>query len=203
MDIRRRAITAVVALSLVFCLTGCIRPAQVDSPLQSVSPLHSPAARDVYLPIIGAINDGDATCFNNDKASTFYKLLRDDSRQQRTAMHCNQQLTQAAEMRVARIAGQIVPTHCDSLGRCPNDYAITAGCALVYAAGRNDIESLVGGVGLPHEAIAALLRSERHADHLLGRKPFYAAQDEIGVAYLESPGSTFRYYYVFLSAANC
>ncbi len=194
-----RIVNYIVALSLVFCLTGCIRQA----PPQAVSPLRSPAARDVYLPIIGAVNAGDATCFSNPMAAQFYQILRDDTRQQRPAMHCNQQLTQAAEMRVARIAGQAVPTHCDSLGRCPNDYAITAGCALVYAAGRNDIESLVGGVGLPHEAVAALLRSERHADHLLGRKPFYAAQDEIGVAYLEAPGSTFRYYYVFLSAANC
>ncbi len=194
-----RATIAILALSLVFCLTGCIRQAQFDSPLPPPQ-VASPLAWRVYMPFVATGEpNADATCFSNDKALAFYQLMRDDSRQQRTQLVCNPALVQAATKRAVGLATVDPWSHVDAAGVWPNTYARNAGCKLPtwYGTG-NNIESLSAGTGDAGEAFASLARSPSHSRHIFGESDFFREQTQVGIGYAE--GGAYGYYWVILTA---
>jgi uncharacterized protein YkwD len=73
-----------------------------------------------------------------------------------------------------------------------------------YSSNRraNNVESLAAGTNYtPKKAFRAWLRSPGHRRHLLASEAFYQEQTRFGVGYAKSPGSQFKNYYVFISAA--
>lgn len=194
-----RTTIAILALSLVFCLTGCIRPAQVDSPLpppQAASPL----AWRVYMPFIAAPSP-DATCFNNPKALAFERLMRDDARQQRTQLVCNPALVKAAQARAVGLATADPWSHVDAVGVWPNTYARNAGCKLpsFYGTG-NNIESLTAGAADADKAFESLTNglSAAHRKHIFGETDFFREQTQVGIGYAE--GGVMGFYWVIMTA---
>jgi uncharacterized protein YkwD len=144
----------------------------------------------LYLPI--AFGGGDA-------GQRFHTLLRDAPGQQRSAMTWHPALAEAARRHAAQLAQDGNWSHCDLSGKCANQYAREAGCNHGYG-GANSVESLVAGTDDPAVALRALLGSEKHADHLLGRNAFFREQRHVGVALVSVPGSRFTHYWSIMIA---
>lgn len=102
----------------------------------------------------------------------------------------------AAKIRVEQIS--IEWGHCFQ-GNCANRI-VRAICPVPtdYPENGNSIESIIGGVKNPISALTALLGSNSHADHLLGRNEFFRSQNRVGIAFLDRVGSPYTFYYVFL-----
>lgn len=196
-----RTTIAILALSLVFCLTGCIRPAQVDSPLpppQAASPL----AWRVYMPFIATGAVPEIRCFG-EKAQEFFDLMVADARQQRTVLRCNPFLNKAAQARAQSLADGGYWAHCDPVKKeCPNKVARLAGCKLPsnYEDDKNYIEELSAGSPDARASFDSLANSPSHKVHLFGEGDFFQQQGDVGIALLEKTGSRFTYYWVVLIA---
>lgn len=192
-----RARTSALAL-LAVCLAACVQPLVPAAP--------QPAQRDVYLPLVSnpsplatATPTALERCFGNSmRAVAFYRLLIADGRQARAVLRCHPALVEAARQHALAFADGQPWGHCTA-GVCPNARARRAGCVMpaIYIDSANYVEELVSGTGDTQAAFDALARSERHRVHLFAREqdgrvnPFFAQQDDVGVAYAESPHGLF------------
>lgn len=150
----------------------------------------------IYLPLM--FNDG---CSQSAYGWEVARLISTSPEQQRPALNCNSALTQAAEWRAYSLATGDYWSHCDPNGLCANEYARLAGCNLgpEYDTG-NQIESLGAGIDNPEGTVTLLMGSIAHREHLTGVGPFYAAQDDIGVASIYLPGTRYEWYTVIMIA---
>lgn len=142
---------------------------------------------EIYLPIVAQ---------QVEPTLAFLALLVAHPDQMRPVLAWDACLATAAQLRSKQIAETFA--HCYQ-GDCVNRI-VRRTCPLPasYPENGNSIESLVGGVALPEQALAALLRSKAHADHLLGRNPFFVKQNKIGIGFSRIVGSAYQYYYVVL-----
>lgn len=131
-----------------------------------------------------------------DLAQSFFDELASHPEQQHPSLILDSCLTAAAQLRASQVAIEF--DHC-FMGYCANKIVRTL-CPLPqeYPDEGNSIESLVGGVENSSVALRALLRSEKHANHLLGRTPFFKEQNRVGISFLHEPQSKYQYYYVIL-----
>lgn len=180
-----------------------------------------PVPRDIFLPIVAnrpdpplpltgsalptptAISalDPNASCFHNDKASEFYRMLTTDERQQRREMHCHPALVQAAYWRAESLALLSYWSHCEPGGLCANLVARKAGCQLPSDYNdHNQIESLVAGSPDMAVMFPILAASVDHARHLFGQNDFFRQQPDVGIAVLDAPGSLYGVYVVVMIA---
>lgn len=129
-------------------------------------------------------------------ADLFLDALITHPKQERLILAQDICLKQMAQGRSLQIAEEFA--HCFQ-GDCVNRL-VRRVCILPkeYAENGNSIESIVGGAKYWYHALEALLRSTKHADHLLGRNDFFRQQKRIGVAYHYAPGTTYEHYYVIL-----
>lgn len=141
---------------------------------------------NVYLPIVKGLALNLA----------YFQMLKQHPEQQRKAMAWDDCLVTAAGVRATQAAKEW--SHCFQ-GDCTNR-VVRRYCSLPpeYPENGNSIESLVGGVENPESALNALLRSPRHADHLLGRTEFFRQQTRCGIAFHLAEDSQYRFYYVIL-----
>ena len=83
---------------------------------------------------------------------------------------------------MARDAGYILPTF--------YDVSLTG----------NNIESIAGGYTTTSSVWSGWMASPSHQDHLLGLTPFYAEQIDFGIAYVYGVTSTYKHYWVVITA---
>lgn len=142
-----------------------------------------------------------ATCGNNDQAQQLARLIQDDQEQQRQALQCNQKLNEIALKKAAILlknediwhnAGHLTPNqllrHHDF--KLPRTYPVFG----------NQVEAIAGGDGQVEFVFEDFLNSPPHRKLLLGEGAFFAAQDQLGVAYLEKPDSEHQHYWVVIIA---
>lgn len=180
---RHRVLAAACLLALAL-LVGCIEAPEGAQRGQAVR-------YAVYLPIV---HSGASYA-----PTALVALLQAHPQQQRSAMTWHPALAEAARRHAAQLAADGNWSHCDLSGKCANDYATEAGCNHGYGDG-NNVESLVAGTDDPAVALRALLGSEKHADHLLGRSAFFREQRHVGVALVSVPGSRFTHYWSVMTA---
>lgn len=200
---------------LVVTLGGCVYkspPLTIVSPLprpHAASPLSYanmplPLAYNIWLPlIVSGTPDLDANCFANPKALAFFRLLKADSRQQRTRLVCNPALVKAAQARALGLSTVDPWGHKDRNGAWANDYARSAGCKLPASYGaENEIESITAGAESAARAYQALVDdSADHRRHLMAEIPFFREQTQIGIGYAE--GGKYGYYWAILTTPSC
>lgn len=143
---------------------------------------------NVWLPIVATPP--------KDLAREFFNELASHPNQEHPSLIWDSCLVIAAHARAQQVA--ITFDHC-FVGSCANRI-IRIYCSLPaeYPENGNSVESLVGGVEDHSVALRALLRSEKHANHLLGRTPFFKEQNRVGIAFLHEPKGKYQYYYVIL-----
>lgn len=215
---RNAGVLGVLCLALVASTLGCVRPSppplKVEPSLPRprsvfVSPLPQwdiplPLSWHVYMPIAGSGSpDPDASCFFNDKALEFYRLLKDDPRQQRAQLVCNKALVAAAMLRAQGLANGDPIAHHDAAGVWANAYARNAGCKLpdFYPIEGNNIESLTAGMDKATRAFQSIVDdSPSHRKHLMAETPFFQDQTQIGIGYAEKPGTQYTYYWVVFTS---
>ncbi|HSG61599.1 MAG TPA: hypothetical protein VLA24_09215 [Pseudomonadales bacterium] len=184
-------------------ITGCAPASQPFSPLPPPMPSDI-IVRHIYIPLLffPVAATPVPSCYATTHAREFVRLMISDSRQERTVLVCSPALIRAAQLRGESLARLGYWSHCDPSGVCPNAVARSAGCTLPieYAINGNNIESLIAGTSDVVVAWRVLSGSPKHADHLLGQNGFFRAQDSVGVAYVDDPGSKYSFYWVILIA---
>lgn len=148
---------------------------------------------NIYFPIV--MNQKDA-------AAEFWKLLSQDSRQQRLRLEWSDKLAKAAAIRTESLARLNYWAHCEPNGPCPNPVARSVGCVFPkdYSENGNNIESLVAGTPNVEVAYMALINSPSHHDHIVGLGPFFQRQTHCGIHVRYDPNSRFKWYYSVLIA---
>jgi uncharacterized protein YkwD len=145
-------------------------------------------------------------CAMNAQESAILNAMRSDSRQMRAQLVCSPALRQAAyfhaqDMIARAYFGHVTPPP-DSIG--PNQMARNAGYTLPTFYGTsvtaNYIESIAAGYATSASVWSGWMGSTAHQTHLLGLDPFYAEQIDVGIAYVYGAGSTYKHYWVVLTA---
>lgn len=155
----------------------------------------------VFVPHVIGEQPERIECYQSAEAALFAQLLINHPMQQRKALTCYSGLVRAAGERALSMGALNYFAHCDPAGTCPNTVARANGCILPNDYGNgNNIESIAAGSPNADAILGALLRSPKHADHLLGRSDFYRRQEWIGVAMVRSPGSRHQFYWSILIA---
>lgn len=141
----------------------------------------------IWLPIVKGIDN---------LADRFLQALKLHQDQERKILIWDHCLAEAAMYRAYQITKYF--SHCYK-GNCTNRI-VRSYCPLPpeYPDNGNSIESLIGGVEDPVLALGFLLNSPKHADHLLGRNPFFRQQSRIGIAYVQDVTAKYQFYYVIL-----
>ena len=125
------------------------------------------------------------------------------------SLRWNQPLATIARRVAERMAKGNYLSHYDPEGLGANQRIIRAGYALPadYAEDptANSLESLAAGAPTGIEAINQLIADEgvsppAHRVHLLAMDPFYLEHSEVGIGVACATQSTYKYYYVVLTA---
>lgn len=64
----------------------------------------------------------------------------------------------------------------------------------------NYVESIAAGYASPSDTWTAWMNSPPHKEHLLAQNSFFATETHFGVAYYYDPNSTYKYYWVVITA---
>lgn len=142
----------------------------------------------VWLPLIATLPESPI--------EIFFNHLRSHYLQQHPSLIVDECLHRAAIVRAYQISLE--------WGHCFQDDCVNRIvrriCPLPaeYSENGNGIESIIGGVRNPISALNFLLASPSHADHLLGRTPFFKEQTRVGIAFLDDASKPYHYYYVIL-----
>lgn len=153
---------------------------------------------------LSGIGFDPSTCHLSQQEQEFAALMQKEQGQQRSSLTCNPTLAKVAAARAADMAARNYVDHVNPDGYGPNYLVRAAGYPLpqFYSQAKdgNNVESLAAGYATAAEAWAGLLESEAHRTHLLGLDKFYAEQVEYGIAYVNDPNSSFKYYWVIITA---
>lgn len=196
-----------IPLLIATILAGCSPSANYAlSPLAVPPPTYSiylPSTFGKAIPTMIPRPTATATpspCYLTPQAATFARLLAEDSRQERPSLRCHPALVRAAQVRAESMAKWGYFNHCDPNGVCPNPVARAQGCRLPadYSLNGNNIESILAGTADPDLTWRLLSASPKHAPHLLGQGDFFGVQRDIGVAFVDAPGSKYSFYWVVL-----
>lgn len=146
----------------------------------------------------------EASCPLTALATEFANLMSADQNQQRSTLVCNAKLAAVAQARAQDMADRAYFSHVTPDGYGPNYLVRSAGYPLPtfysQANDGNNIESIAAGYASAAEAWAALKASDGHRRHLLGEEQFYAEQIEYGIGYVHNEQSTFKDYWVIITA---
>ena len=182
-------------------------PTQLSGPFSPFSepenlPIDAPAALDefVYLPLVVR----PFACDLNPQEREIANLAINHPDQGRPFMNCNPILAQVARERALDMGTRNYFSHTNPDGFGPNYLVRQAGYALPtwydVANDANNIESISGGYSTAATAWAGWLNSAGHRVHVLGQEEFWADQTNFGIGYAYVPNSTYRHYWVFISA---
>ena len=167
------------------------------------------AARDTgavvpraFLPNLTATGN----CPLNPQEAAVLELMRSNAEQGRISLNCSVSLRQAAYFHaqdmIARNYFDHVSPPPNSIG--PNQMARNSGYILPTfydtSATGNNVESIAAGFGTANSVWSAWMGSTGHRNHLLGLNPFYAEQIDFGIAYVYAPASTYKHYWIVITA---
>ncbi len=145
-------------------------------------------------------------CPLNPQEAVLLELMRSNSEQGRISLNCSASLRQAAYFHAEDMAARGYFDHVtlppNSIG--PNQMARNAGYSLPTFYDQsiigNNIESIGAGYATTGAMWSAWMGSPPHRDHLLGLAPFYADQIDFGIAYVYAPASTYKHYWIVITA---
>lgn len=133
-------------------------------------------------------------------------FMRQDPNQKRPSLNWNSTLAQVARARALDMATRRYFGHVNPDGYGPNYLVQQAGYQLPswydQSPTANNIESIAGGAATPTDVWNLWMSSSPHRTHLLGLDPFYAAQIDYGIGFVQVPGSPFEYYWVVITARH-
>lgn len=127
------------------------------------------------------------SCGQNSKAQELARMIITDKDQKRPSLTCNALLSEIAANKAKEMAKEGKVSH-NGPGGTPDYRLIKAGYPLSLpgsVVGTNHVESIMGGVANPEEALDYFRSSYDHRIHVFGEHPFYFEQYEIGVGYAE------------------
>ena len=166
------------------------------------SPVDAAAALDefVYLPLVVS----PFTCDLNPQEWEIANLAINHPSQGRPFMNCDPTLAQVARERALDMGTRNYFSHTNPDGFGPNYLVRQAGYALSSwyntANDANNIESIAAGYTTVAAAWNGWLNSSGHRAHVLAETSFWAKQTSYGIGYAYVPNSTYRHYWVFISA---
>jgi len=140
-------------------------------------------------------------CGNNPEAAALIKLIKTHPDQQRQTLHCHPLLNDIAQIKAQMVIDSEDVWH--HAGRMtPNQLLRHHGFRLpvTYPLFGNQVEALAGGMATVDAVMTDFLNSEPHRMLLLGEDPFFAAQDQLGVAYVHQPDAPHEHYWVVIIA---
>lgn len=164
------------------------------------------ASTKVFLAVVGyePVVAANAPCQTTQQALEFANLMKTDPKQGRPALYCNQILSDVAQARAQDMADRDYFGHVDPDGYGPNYHVRTAGYPLAksysQANNANNIESISAGLPTVAEAWASFIASDKHRRHLLAEEKFYADQVDYGIGYVYKENSTYKHYWVIITA---
>lgn len=133
-----------------------------------------------------------------------FRLMEGHSDQGRAFLRVDATLSRVAREKAADMASRGYYDHTDPDGHGPNWLVVRAGYALPPeysdSPSANNVESLTAGRASATDAWSSWMGSSAHAQHVLGKSAFYAAQTSVGVGYVNDPGSTYTHYWVVITA---
>lgn len=141
------------------------------------------------------------SCGNSPEAMALANLIRNHPRQQRKNLVCNNKLAQIARIKAKLIIdGQNIWHNAGHL--TPNQLLRHHGYHLPasYPWFGNQVEALAGGKHQADDVLTDFLDSFSHRTLLLGEDPFFVAQQQLGVAYVHHPDSSYEHYWVVIIA---
>lgn len=171
-------------------------------PGEAVPAAAPPVPKDVYafLPLLSR----PSACNPNPEEKAIADLATGHPEQERETMSCHPILAQVARERAVDMATRDYFDHENPDGLGPNRLVEQAGYQLPdwydQAADANNIESIAAGYTTPDDAWNGWLDSPGHRNHVLGESDFFADQTNYGVGYAFSAGSTYKHYWVFITA---
>ena len=166
----------------------------------------------IYVPMVatdesggpGGSGEEPEVCALNAEEQAVADLMVNDPNQQRVNPVCNSILAQVARARARDMAQRNYFSHTNPDGIGPNYLVRQMGYVLPDWYNNNpdgnNIESIGAGYNSPTALWEAWRRSEGHRVHVLGESDFWAEQRAYGVGYYFDPNSTYKHYWVFLSA---
>ena len=130
--------------------------------------------------------------------------LVNDPGQERPALHLDPILSRIARERAEDMAARNYFAHVNPDGWAANALVLDAGYILPSAWGteltNNYIESIAAGFSDAADTWADWMDSAPHRTHLLAQIPFYQNQTSYGVGYAYSATSTYKHYWVVITA---
>ena len=184
----------IIEIEAVHASNAVDMPPQIYVPLMIVHIGGSPGPQSIARP----------ACILSDEEATIASSMTTEPAQQRANMNCDTTLTQVARARARDMAERDYFGHVNPDGLGPNRLVIQAGYQLpesydLSQAG-NNIESIAAGFGTAEEVWTGWMDSSKHRTHLLGEHTFFQQQEEYGIGYYYDPNSTYRHYWVVLTA---
>ena len=171
---------------------------------------HKPSGRallNVFIlmlstPLLGNESaDNLASCGNSPEARELIRLIKNHPGQQRQSLKCHPLLNDIAQLKAHLIIDSEDVWH--HAGRMsPNQLLRHHGFKLprTYPLFGNQVEALAGGMASVDEVLTDFINSEPHRMLLLGEDPFFAAQDQMGVAYVHQADAPHEHYWVVIIA---
>ena len=180
----------VVVLLVSLYRFGDVFPAKAQDP---------PLTHTVYLPLISR-----EACLKNAQAKEIAQMMSNDPGQKRASLTCNDTLAQVAQARAEDMAQRNYFSHTTPEGYGPNYFVRQAGYVLPSYYGTandaNNVESIAAGRETASQTWTQWMGSSGHKTHLLGLDAFFAEQIEYGIGYAYNPNSTYRHYWVVITA---
>lgn len=132
------------------------------------------------------------------------EYLANDPGQERPALHLDPILSRVARERAEDMAARNYFDHVNPDGWAANALVLDAGYILPSAWGtdltNNYIESIAAGQNNAADTWADWMASLPHRTHLLALNAFYQTETSYGVGYAYSANSTYKHYWVVITA---
>ncbi len=182
-------------------------PTQLPEPIFPSTASENPpsdtaAALDkfVYLPLVVRPFE----CELNPQEQEIASFAINHPDQGRPFMICDPTLAQVARERALDMGTRNYFSHTNPDGYGPNYLVRQAGYALPTWYGTandaNNIESIAAGYTTASATWAGWLNSAGHRTHVLAEDTFWADQTNYGIGYAYVANSTYKHYWVFISA---
>lgn len=140
----------------------------------------------------------------NDQEQAIANNMINDPDQKRPFLNLDPILAAVARARAEDMAKRNYFSHVNPDGVAANYLVRQAGYVLPDWWGTsptdNYIESIAAGYSTPQAAWNGWMNSPGHRTHIIGLDPFYAAETSYGVGYYYDASSTYKHYWVILTA---
>ncbi len=183
---------------------GPVEQSQVE---QSQVPSAPEARSFIFMPVVmgssAGVGAADLCGFTAQRLELF-NLLVNDPDQKRASRTCNATLARVAQAKAEDMARRNYFDHTNPEGFGPNYLVRAAGYVLpTFYSGElngNNIESIAGGTQTASATWRVLKSSSGHRPHVLGENTFYAEQVDVGIGYFYLADSTYKHYWVIITA---